>query len=136
MSMDKYQRYRAKCINEGRCPHCGKPCAPYRTCEARRERKRFLYLLRRMVAAGLLETNGRRGCELACRAADGLAELPFREYAKGREDDRRYLPRINGKPINLQEIVVEALKQLGRLATVEEIEEAAMAVIAELRQPQ
>jgi len=65
-----------------------------------------------------------------------LAELPFREYAKGREDDRRYLPRINGKPINLQEIVAEALKQLGRLATVEEIEEAAMAVIAELRQPQ
>lgn len=40
MEFNKYQRYRQKCISEGRCPHCGKPCAPYYECEERREYKR------------------------------------------------------------------------------------------------
>lgn len=38
--MNKHQRYRQKCISEGRCPHCGKPCAPYYTCEERRNYKK------------------------------------------------------------------------------------------------
>lgn len=33
---DKQKRYRQKCISEGRCPHCGKPCAPYYECDTRR----------------------------------------------------------------------------------------------------
>jgi len=36
---DKWQRYRVKLVAAGRCPHCGKPCAPYRECEERRQKK-------------------------------------------------------------------------------------------------
>lgn len=38
---DKHKRYRQKCISEDRCPHCGKPCAPYYECEERRKYKRL-----------------------------------------------------------------------------------------------
>lgn len=37
---DKYKRYKQKLVSEGRCPHCGKPCAPYVECEERRAYKR------------------------------------------------------------------------------------------------
>lgn len=36
MKNDKQTRYRAKCIANGLCPHCGKPPAPgYKQCEYR-----------------------------------------------------------------------------------------------------
>ncbi len=35
----KHSRYRQKCKEEGRCPHCGKPCAPYHECEERHKAK-------------------------------------------------------------------------------------------------
>ena len=53
--MDKQQRYRQKCISEGRCPHCGKPCAPYYECEVRRLYKSFDYTLTRLVLEGKVE---------------------------------------------------------------------------------
>jgi|SRR6266700_7786220 len=37
---NKQAKYRRKCLIEGRCTHCGKPCAPYSTCEKRRESSR------------------------------------------------------------------------------------------------
>lgn len=39
---DKQRRYRNKCKEEGRCPHCGKMCAPYSACEERRKYHREL----------------------------------------------------------------------------------------------
>lgn len=36
---NKHQRYRRRCIEQGKCPHCGKPCAPYGECEERRRYK-------------------------------------------------------------------------------------------------
>lgn len=41
--------YKMRCISEGRCPHCGKPCAPFTECEDRRRYKRERYLKRGMV---------------------------------------------------------------------------------------
>jgi len=40
MGLTKEARYILKCRAEGRCPHCGKPCAPYKQCEERREYER------------------------------------------------------------------------------------------------
>lgn len=37
--MTKGQRYRLKCIQEGRCDHCGQPCAPFAKCEVRRRKQ-------------------------------------------------------------------------------------------------
>lgn len=37
----KWQQQR---IREGRCPHCGQPCAPYYECEERRAAKRARYV--------------------------------------------------------------------------------------------
>ncbi len=40
-NMNKHKRYRQKCIRDGRCPHCGKSCAPFYECEERRKYKRL-----------------------------------------------------------------------------------------------
>jgi hypothetical protein len=39
---DKHARWRLKCRLQGRCTHCGKPCAPYATCQERRDYNRML----------------------------------------------------------------------------------------------
>ena len=36
---NKQKRYKEKLISEGRCPHCGVPCAPFVECEERRAYK-------------------------------------------------------------------------------------------------
>lgn len=50
--MNKHQRYREKCISEGRCPHCGKPCAPFHECYERRFYKRFWTALDKAIKEG------------------------------------------------------------------------------------
>lgn len=47
MNYAKNKAYRKRCQAAGLCPHCGKPCAPYRECEARRAYKRGRNYLRR-----------------------------------------------------------------------------------------
>jgi hypothetical protein len=39
--MSKEARYAFRKKAEGCCPHCGKPCAPYKQCEERREAARL-----------------------------------------------------------------------------------------------
>lgn len=34
--------YKRRLVEQGKCTHCGKPCAPYRECQERREYKNFL----------------------------------------------------------------------------------------------
>lgn len=51
----KYSRRAHKCESEGRCPHCGKPCAPFFACKERRESQRMSRILREMVNEGLVE---------------------------------------------------------------------------------
>jgi len=55
MVINKYQRYMQKCVREGRCPHCGKPCAPYYECDTRRGIKRVTYYLKKLEKAGVVE---------------------------------------------------------------------------------
>jgi hypothetical protein len=43
MSENKQTRYRRKIREQGRCAHCGKPCAPYAECAERRAYKRAYY---------------------------------------------------------------------------------------------
>jgi hypothetical protein len=51
---DKYGRYRARMRSSGRCPHCGKPCAPFYECETRRFYKRMLSHLNKAARIGIL----------------------------------------------------------------------------------
>lgn len=51
---DKWARYRHRLIADGRCPHCGQPCAPYYECEYRRFYKQLMEVLDREVRAGRL----------------------------------------------------------------------------------
>lgn len=37
--MDRHGAYRKRCKEDGKCPHCGKPCAPFTECEERRNYK-------------------------------------------------------------------------------------------------
>lgn len=55
---DKYARHRIKCLMEGRCPHCGKPCAPYSECQERRAKKRlFGYLAKGIKNGDIIRTS-------------------------------------------------------------------------------
>ena len=72
--MNKYQRYAAHMRATGCCTHCGKECAPYKTCETRRR-----YIRER---ARIPEGELRR----------------FRTVAKTPALDRRYWPRRNHRP--------------------------------------
>ena len=50
---DKHSRYRVRCQQAGKCPHCGQACAPYYECATRRFRKRLQYHLNRGVRLGI-----------------------------------------------------------------------------------
>ena len=52
---NKHQRYRQKCITEGRCPHCGEPCAPFYECFKRRIGKLIGGELNRLVRINVLQ---------------------------------------------------------------------------------
>jgi len=55
---DKHGRYRRKCLLNRRCPHCGKPCAPYSECEERRAYKRTRNEIKIWVKIGALSKLG------------------------------------------------------------------------------
>lgn len=56
--LNKYQRRRRKLVASGRCPHCGKECAPFYECADRRTYKGLCRELQRLVKAGLIKKNG------------------------------------------------------------------------------
>lgn len=70
---DKYARYRVKQQEVGRCPHCGKPCAPYYECNDRRFYKRVMSALRKMVRLGIIHSPKAGWFE----AIDGRTSLPL-----------------------------------------------------------
>lgn len=55
---NKYSRYRQKCISEGGCPHCGKPCAPFFECAERRAFKLMGLYLRKLIKDGEITVVG------------------------------------------------------------------------------
>lgn len=123
--MDKHQRYRRKCISEGRCPHCGKPCAPYVECPERRTYKRISVALRRMYSVGLVQ-----------RVKRGLYKgTPDEQFAvfvtkkSGRNGDKRFLPKLGAKPTNPDDLIMSlalslARKSPDRTVTTKQVEEA------------
>ncbi len=50
---DRHSRYRVKCQETGKCPHCGKSCAPFYECEQRRFYKRLSYAMKKGVRLGM-----------------------------------------------------------------------------------
>lgn len=57
----KQQRYRQRCIDEGRCPHCGELCAPYYECADRQRKKRLLVALKQLEREGIIVAMRRPG---------------------------------------------------------------------------
>jgi hypothetical protein len=100
--MNKHQRYRQKCVSEGRCPHCGVQCAPFLECEDRRLRKRLLRVLGMAVKAGAVEKLSKGGKTTWRFRAD--APWP-KGKVSGRPGDRRLLPKIGDKPTNAGPII-------------------------------
>lgn len=105
---------------EGRCWHCGKPCAPYYECKERRLYKQLTYYLDRMIALGTI-TKHRPGISVTYAVAHGVQDLSdkSRSSYSHRPDDRRCLPRLNGKPIDVQLLIIEALQAHGALSEKE-----------------
>ncbi len=108
--LNKYQRYRHKMISQGKCPHCGKPCAPFYECEDRRKRKSMSKLLRRMVWAGILSREIKPGKPTLYSKVEQETKIEYRGR-KISSWDRRFFPRINKKYINIEEICIEILRE-------------------------
>jgi hypothetical protein len=104
-SVNKYQRYRQKCLREGRCAHCGKPCAPYLECDDRRTYKKINRIMRRLVECGFAE-----------RVRPGVIKVtPDGQFApmvmkrSGADHDKRLWPRIADMPVSVDALVHAAV---------------------------
>lgn len=127
---EKNRRYRQKQISEGKCPHCGKPCAPYYECDKRRQYKKMLYSLNRLVIAGHIEQIGGK-----YRALDNsipLKKMRVLEY-NTKPDDKRIWPRIGRKYINIIEIVTAILEDAGQPLREQEIYDRLMNKITDMK---
>ena len=111
--MNKQQRYQKKMVASGRCPHCGKPCAPYYECEDRRSYRKSNLALRRMVNSSNINT-------VSCKTST---------------DDRRNLPRIGKKYANVHKIMVDIFKTSDQPLHKDEIYNLVMEKISELKKP-
>lgn len=87
-SVNKSQRYRAKRKAEGRCPHCGEPCAPYYECEERRAYKNARGRARRLGIGPIVSAAGQ------WIATNSNQLVPA--YTSNADDARR-LPRKRGE---------------------------------------
>lgn len=108
--MDKYQRYKQKCVSEGRCPHCGKPCAPFYECDERRIYKKANRTLQYLVNLGIItktrHSNGRNTYK-------GVASSPKligrQQGYVTKSTDCRHLPRIGKKYFNVENLIMDEL---------------------------
>lgn len=115
MTYAKNARYRLKCISEGRCPHCGKPCAPYSVCASRRLYKKVMRMIRRMTEAGALIKVGNR-------YSRGSGANPYTYRTS--DGDRRLLPRIGRKPADdaaVTSVCLDIIRERGGPMTETEI---------------
>ena len=106
----KAAAWKARQVAMGRCPHCGKPCAPYRECERRRFTRRFYRSARILEKLGLIIVERINGRAAIYKSTGKVGKV--REYNSGREGDRRLLPRIGKKPIdNIEEIILRIAEE-------------------------
>jgi hypothetical protein len=112
---NKNRRYRAKCVAEGRCPHCGKPCAPFYECSERRFNQKVRRALRGLEAAGAVRIERTAG-KANLIFGTGMANTVVSYNIK--PSDRRYLPRIAMRPVDedqMGEVLTEILIEHGPL---------------------
>ena len=69
---DKHKRYRLKMQALGRCPHCGRPCAPFAECAERREAVR----LRRNLGVHKISPRDRRRLPRQAAATPAVRTSP------------------------------------------------------------
>ena len=86
--MDKYTKYRLRNVTAGKCPHCGKPCAPFYECETRRFAKRLSHALRRLEKAEIVRREPEGGWIF-------VKEAPLKTRRSGDPKDGRGLPRLD-----------------------------------------
>jgi len=128
--MDKYQKYRKKMVGAGRCPHCGKTCAPYYECEDRRAYKKSNIALQNMVKVGML---------FCKKQPDGtnlykLKNSDIRIVShKTSDNDRRNLPRLGKKYINAKKMILDIFKENNRALHVDEVSDILMQKICDLK---
>lgn len=129
--MDKNKRWQQKQVESGRCPHCGKPCAPFYECWERRESKKLNRLLKRWVACGFL---GKRkdGHWSIYWVIDQSKSEDIVTYKKS-EDDCRDLPRIGKQYFDFDEIFVTVLEKEGRPMTEKEILDQSLKVMTAIK---
>ena len=105
--MDKYaknKRWRDKCVREGRCPHCGQPCAPYYECATRRFHKKLDNFLRRLLKAGVMR---REGHKYFAVAEDFSSVITYNIC----DEDRRHLPRRGNHPMKVEQLLLDIIVQ-------------------------
>ena len=104
---NKHKNYIKKCVSEGRCPHCGRFCAPFYECDERRTNRRLVYKLNRMTKAGFLEKSKGKDGKSYYSLKDNSKKITF--YKEGDGDKRRF-PRLGKTYIDLMEICKDILK--------------------------
>lgn len=120
---DKCSRWRRRMAEQGRCPHCGKPCAPYYECHNRRFSKRINRVLLILEDCGALrrEWKGRGHSVLWLSAGK---DSGYVGKVSGRSGDKRLLPKIRDKPQtdeDLESIFIAILRDAGKPMTEQEI---------------
>lgn len=110
--MDKYQRYKQKCVSEGRCPHCGKPCAPYYECDERRAYKKSDRALQSLVNLGIVTKTRQSNGQNTYRGVASPPKLIGRQRGYViKSIDCRHLPRIRKKYFNVKNLIMDELGQ-------------------------
>ena len=122
--VNKYQRYRQKCLREGRCPHCGKPCAPYAECDDRRKTKNVYRVAKRFVAAGMVSARkGERG-RVWWKLTNSDPSLMPVSKVSGRDGDKRFWPKIADTPVSVEALVHAAALDVAHASSNETFTEA------------
>ncbi len=127
---EKGKRWRQKQIKAGRCPHCGKPCAPFYECDERRNYEKSKKLLNRMVDTGFLKKR-REGVFNLYSVDNPNAEMPVTREC--RDDDMRYMPRIGKQYINWDELFVRVLKEENKPMSEKDILEKSFEIITRFK---
>ena len=110
----------------GQCPSCGKDAAPYRLCADHRALASLTRMLNKWEKAGALtKSRGPRG--YVWKAAPNMREIldamPVHKMPLwDGGDDARTLPRLRGVPVDVEATIVAILRDMGRPASIEEVQ--------------
>jgi hypothetical protein len=103
------------------CAACGKEAAPYIECHDCRMTKRVCRFLNKAAEIGFMLKTGQ-----GARAAFKLAEHPTHEQIAAYnslqcDPTKTAAPRMNNRPLNVEDTLVAILTHIGRPSTTEEM---------------